>query len=65
VDGVNTITDTQTDYWLAWQDGIPLEQMKRVVWVETLPDGSKVHAWLQADDFTQLWDPLQRKFVPR
>ncbi len=46
---IKNSTDTQTDYWLAWQDGIPLEQMKRVVW------DSDSNTWLQWDATQGTW----------
>ena len=52
-------------YWLAWQDNVPLEQMQRVVFIAALSDGTKINAWLNASNYSQLWDPFERKFVSR
>ena len=50
-------------YWMAW--AADPAQRTRVVWVTSLPDGTKINAWLKTDDYSQIWDPTLCKFVAR
>lgn len=57
--------DWHNTFVYAWEDGKTVDQMTRVIWIASLPDGTKVNAWLDAQDYERKWDKTLRDFVPR
>ncbi len=57
--------NSANNYWVAWEVDKAPEQMERVVYVTKLTDGTIINGWLQKDNYSQLWNPINREFIPR
>lgn len=61
--------DLKTDYWLAWEENVPVKDMKKIVYIKTkfMDDAGNLQdklTWVSALDHSQRWDSVKRKFVP-
>lgn len=60
----------QEVYWMAWEEGVAVEDMKKVVWKKLpfIDDDGKLQdkeIWIMKSDENQRWNDKDQLFVPR
>jgi|GEM_PF-5194459 len=61
------IGDSGVNYAYAWEEGVELEGMERVVWksVQYIGDTQPFERWVVEIDDSREWDSIRREFISR